>query len=417
MNNIFKNMFNFKNETETIGTNPTTSELQEFFKTNIEEIANTKLTSTSYYSCMQIRCNAIAKLPIKLMQETEKGFNKATNHNLYKLLKKRPNTFINAHDFMWATEFQRLEYGNAFWVMDVNIRGQIKALYLLDSRKVTIMVDNTGILNNKNAVYYVYEDEKQGQIIYTSDEIAHFKNFSMNGLKGTSIKKYLSDVVENEQYSNKVLRDKYQNGLQDPIIVQFIGDLNEVKQQKIKKKFSDMGGAKNAGKVVPIPTDFKVEQLETKLVNNQFFQLQGLTTRHIANAFGVKGFQLNDMEKSTYNNIEQQNKAFYSDTLQNVLTTYEQEMDYKLLTSDEQDKEGYYWQFNVDSILRSDLASRTTSYQVGINTGYMTISEVREKENLPYIEGTDQLIIGNGASIPLKDLGKQYDEGGDNKNV
>ncbi len=173
-----------------------------------------------------------------------------------------------------------------------------------------------------------------------------------------------------------------------------------------------MGGAKNAGKVVPIPTEFKVEQLETKLVNSQFFQLQGLTTRHIANAFGVKGFQLNDMEKSTYNNIEQQNKAFYSDTLQNSLTTYEQEMNYKLLTTDEQEKKGYYWQFNVDSILRSDLTSRTTSYQAGINTGYMSIAEVRAKENLPYIEGTDQLIIGNGASIPLKDLGKQYMKGG-----
>ncbi|EES48509.1 phage portal protein [Clostridium botulinum] len=407
-----KKIFTNEVENETIGTNPTVEELKEFFNTNIEEIANTKLTSTSYYSCMQIRCNAIAKLPLKLMQETEKGSIKAKDHNLYKLLKKRPNPFTNAHDFMWATEFNRLEYGNAFWVMDVNTRGQTQALYLLDSRKVTIMVDNTGILNNKNAVYYIYEDEKQGQIIYISDEIVHFKNFSMNGLKGTSIKKYIADTVENEQYSAKLLKDKYKNGLQDPIIVQYIGDLNDAKQQKIKKKFADMGGAKNAGKVVPIPTDFKVEQLETKLVNSQFFQLQGLTTRHIANAFGVKGFQLNDMEKSTYNNIEQQNKAFYSDTLQNVLTTYEQEMDYKVLTKDEEEKKGYYWQFNVDSILRSDLTSRTTSYQTGINTGYMTIAEVRAKENLPYIEGTDILIIGNGASIPLNDLGKQYTKGG-----
>jgi HK97 family phage portal protein len=276
------------------------------------------------------------------------------------------------------------------------------------------MVDNTGILDKKNAVYYMYSDSKKGSLFYTSDNIVHFKNFSMDGLKGTSIKKYIADVIANEQYSNKILKDKYKNGLMDPIIVQYIGDLNDAKQQKIKKKFSDMGGAKNAGKVVPIPTDFKVEQLETKLVNSQFFQLQGLTTRHIANAFGVKGFQLNDMEKSTYNNIEQQNKAFYSDTLQNVLTTYEQEMDYKLLSLDEQDEEGYYWQFNVDSILRSDLASRTASYVAGINNAYMTVAEVRKKENLPYIEGTDELIVGNGASIFLKDLGKQYGKGGGN---
>lgn len=410
LRNAFKNEIN----TESIGTNPTLDQIESFFNTSIEEISNSKLTSTSYYSCMQIRCNAIAKLPIKLMQETEKGSNKAVAHNLYKLLKKRPNPFTNAHDFLWATEFQRLEHGNSFWVMDSDNRGNINALYLLDSTRVQIMVDDTGILDKKNTVYYAYADSKKGLLLYTSDDIVHFKNFSMDGLKGTSIKKYIADVVANEQYSNKILKDKYKNGLMDPIIVQYIGDLNDAKQQKIKKKFSDMGGAKNAGKVVPIPTDFKVEQLETKLVNSQFFQLQGLTTRHIANAFGVKGFQLNDMEKSTYNNIEQQNKAFYSDTLQNVLTTYEQEMDYKLLTTDEQDQDGYYWQFNVDSILRSDLASRTASYVAGITNSYMSIAEVRRNENLPYIEGTDQLIVGNGASIFLKDLGKQYGKGGDN---
>ena len=33
-----------------------------------------------------------------------------------------------------------------------------------------------------------------------------------------------------------------------------------------------------------------------------------------------------------------------------------------------------------------------------------------EKEKLPYKEGTDKLIIGNGASIPLELLGKQYTE-------
>ena len=405
----------FRNEVETISTNPTIEELQEFFGISIGDISSSKLNSVSYYSCMQIRCNAIAKLPIKLLRESDKGIEKATDNPLYNVLKKRPNSFTNAHDFIWATEFQRLEYGNAFWVMDSDRRGNIVALYLLDSSKVNIIIDNTEILDSKNSVYYIYNDPIKGQLIYTNDNIVHFKNFSMNGLKGTSIKKYIYEIIENEQYSNKLLRDKYKNGLQDPIVVQYIGDLNEAKQQKIKKKFSDMGGAKNAGKVVPIPSDFKVEQLETKLVNSQFFQLQGLTTRHIANAFGVKGFQLNDMEKSTYNNIEQQNKAFYSDTLQNVLTTYEQEMDYKLLPKNT-GKYELYTKFNVDSILRSDLNTRTSSYVAGITNGYMTIKEVREKENLPYIEGTDRLIIGNGASIPLEDLGKQYVKGGDGNN-
>ena len=169
-----------------------------------------------------------------------------------------------------------------------------------------------------------------------------------------------------------------------------------------------MGGASNAGKVIPIPQDFTVTQLETRLVDAQFFELQGLNTQQIANAFGVKSFQLNDMERSTYNNVAQQNNAFYSDTMQNVYTDYEQEIDYKLLFETERNL-GYYTKFNVDVMLRSDIESRYAAYQTGIASGFLKISEVRKKEDLPFVEGTDKLIIGNGASIPLDDLGIQYD--------
>ncbi|MGN0108229.1 MAG: phage portal protein [Hominilimicola sp.] len=410
---LFKKIRN-KEETETIGLNPTIEELAQFFRMDIS-ITGEKLTSATYYACMLIRCNAIAKLPLKLMKHTDgQGNVKATGHNLYHLMKYRPNRFTNSHDFLWATEFQRLEHGNAFWVMDVR-NGKIQNVYLLDSRGVTIIVDDTGILDEPNSVFYMYSDPKKGTLYYSSDEIVHFKHFSLDGIKGTPIKKYIGQTIENEQYSQKILSEKYKSGLQDPIIVQYVGDLDKERQAKIQKKFANLGGAKNAGKVVPVPTEFKVSQLETKLVNSQFFQLQGLTTRHIANAFGVKSFQLNDMEKSTYNNIEQQNKAFYSDTLQNVLTTYEQEMTYKMLTRQEQ-IEGYYLQFNVDSILRSDLQTRTSAYSEAIKQGWKSRAEVREMEGLPYIEGTNELTVDNGACIPLKDLGNQYKKGDESNN-
>jgi len=402
---IFKNDIKDKKE---IGLNSSLREINEFFSFDFdcEEISSNRLTSPTYYACMLIRCNAVAKLPIKVLRESENGSKKAVCHPLFDVLRYRPNKFMSPHDFLWATEFQRLEYGNAFWVVSEKENG-IGELYPLNPPNMEIFVDNTCILSDKSAVYYIYNDARYGRLIYTSDEVVHFKNFCGDGIKGTSIRKYLSDTIGNEQSSQKVLRGKYKSGLQDPVVVTFAGDLNEVKQEKIKKKFADLGGAKHAGKVIPIPVDFGVKQLETKLVNNQYFELQGLTARQIANAFGIKGFQLNDMEKSTYNNIEQQNKAFYSDTLQNVLTAYEQEISYKLL-SERDRKRGYVCRFNVDSILRSDLESRTMSYEKGIQNGYMTIAEVRQKEKLPFIEGTDKLIIGNGASIPLEMIGEQY---------
>ena len=81
--------FRNQNSTESINTNPTLEQLQEFFGvTTILDISNSKLSSATYYACMQIRCNALAKLPLKLMQELENGSSKkAVGENLYKLLK------------------------------------------------------------------------------------------------------------------------------------------------------------------------------------------------------------------------------------------------------------------------------------------------------------------------------------------
>ena len=269
------------------------------------------------------------------------------------------------------------------------------------------MYDNIGLLDDNKKVYYFYSDPHYGQFVYTEDEIVHFKNYSLDGIAGRGIKKYLADTINTEKSGQSVLKERYDKGLQDPIIVTYTGDLNDSNKGRIQRKFESIGGTQSAGKVIPIPSDFSVSQLETKLVNNQFFELQELTTRRIANAFGVKSFQLNDMNKSTYTNITEQNKAFYVDTMQNVVTTYEQEMTYKLL-SHVQMKNGIYIHFNVDVLLRSDLQTRYNAYAQGISAGFLTIAEARDKEELPFMSDTDKLIIGNGASIPLSDLGSQY---------
>lgn len=400
-------------DTPTIGANPSIAEIMRFFNVDdISQIAPSGLTAATYYACMLIRCNALARLPLKVKQKTrDGGAADLRKHPLYNLLHLRPNPFMSIHDMLWATEFQRLHYGNAFWVW-TGRGAKFKGVYLLDSTRMQIVVDDAGILSSPNAVYYLYTDNRSGQYIYRSDEIVHFKNFARGGIVGESIRKYLNGVIANEQYAQNVISNKYKSGLQDPVVVTYTGDLNKEREGKLRKKFEQLGGVKHAGKVIPIPVDFDIKTLQTRLVDAQFAEMNTLNARQIANAFGVKSFQLNDLEKSTYSNIEQQNTAFYTDTLLNVITIYEQEIDYKLLFDYEREN-GVYINFNPDVILRADLLTRYQAYSVGVNNALLKISEVREKEDLPFVEGTDKLIFGNGAAIPFDDLGKQYTKGGE----
>ena len=98
--------------------------------------------------------------------------------------------------------------------------------------------------------------------------------------------------------------------------------------------------------------------------------------------------------------------------MKKVLRDYDQEMIYCLLSTADRDG-GIFRKGNADVFLRSDIETRYRAYQTGINGGFLQIAEARKKEDLPFVPGTDRLIIGNGASIPLEDLGKQYVKGGE----
>lgn len=63
-----------------------------------------------------------------------------------------------------------------------------------------------------------------------------------------------------------------------------------------------------------------------------------------------------DLEKSSFNNIEQQSLDFVTNTIRPWLVRIEQTIFQQLLTEEEQKK--YFVKFNVDGLLRGDFKSR-----------------------------------------------------------
>ena len=100
---------------------------------------------------------------------------------------------------------------------------------------------------------------------------------------------------------------------------------------------------------------------------------------------------LKDLSKSSFNNIEMQSQEYVTYTLMPYLTRIEQEMNLKLFRTNELGKT--FVEFNVNGLLRGDVKTRNEAYKTAIQNGYMSINEVRQKENLNSIEGGDQHFI------------------------
>nr|WP_228728308.1 phage portal protein [Brevibacillus composti] len=369
------------------------------------------------FACVRIRSESVAKLPLKVFQEDESGIQKHTRHPVYQLLRLRPNPYMSAFDFWKCIEAQNSMYGNAYVSMEFDHRGRIVGLWPMDASRVKIIVDNdtgaSGVLTSRSKLWYEvnlgYEQRK-----LSPDEVLHFKGgVTLDGIVGLSPLDCLRATVENAASANKFVNNFYKQGLQVKGIVQYVGDLDEKAKKNFREKFEAMSsGLNNSHRVALMPIGYQFVPIALNMHDAQFLENNQLTIRQIASAFGIKMHQLNDLTRATHTNVAEQQKEFYTDTLQPILTMYEQELTYKLLL-DEEIQEGYFFRFNVDAILRSDIKTRYEAYRIGVQGGFLAPNEARAKEELPPMEGGDQLLV-NGSVVPITMAGSAYKaKGGD----
>ncbi|ABI36821.1 putative portal protein [Geobacillus virus E2] len=372
-----------------------------------------QLSEATYFACLKILSESLGKLPLKMYQKTERGIVKSDREELYNLLKLRPNPYMTSSVFWSTVEMNRNHYGNAYvWCQYSG--PQLQALWILPSQYVTIVVDDRGLLGEKNAIWYRYNDPYDGKMyVFRNDEILHFKtSVTFDGITGLSVRDVLKHTVDGALESQKFMNNLYKTGLTGKAVLEYTGDLNQEARDRLVKGFEQFAnGSKNAGKIIPVPLGMKLVPLDIKLTDSQFFELKKYTALQIAAAFGIKPNQINDYEKSSYASAEAQNLAFYVDTLLYVLKQYEEEITYKILSND-LISQGHYFKFNVNVILRADIKTQMDSLSTAVQNGIMTPNEARDYLDMPADDYGNNL-MANGNYIPLSMLGANYGKGGD----
>ena len=412
--NPFKNLFSKTEKRETIKLGEDDELLMEWLGITSDTLnvkGKNSLKIAAVFSSLKILSESVSKLPPKIYKEDEYGIQRAAKHYLYRLLKLRPNPYMSTVNFFSALEAQKNLMGNSYASIEYDHKGKVKALWPIDSTKVTIYIDDVNYLSSKTKIWYIIKAGNQ-QLKLMPHDILHFKNgITLDGLVGVPTLDYLKGTIENVASSEKFINNFYKQGLQVKGIIQYVGDLDENAKRNFREKFESMSsGLKNSHRIALMPVGYQFQPMSLSMSDAQFLENTELTIKQIATAFGIKMHQLNDLSKATHTNIEQQQRQFYTDTLQAILTMYEQELTYKLFLDSELEQ-GYYLKFNVDAILRADIKTRYEAYAIGIQNGFLEPDEARGKEDLPPKPGGNQLIV-NGNFIPLTMAGQQYLKGG-----
>ena len=361
---------------------------------------------TAVYSCVRILAEAVAGLPLHLYRYKEDGGKeKALDHPLYLLLHDEPNPEMSSFVFRETLMTHLLLWGNAYAQIIRNGRGEVMALYPLMPDRMAVDRDDKGQL------YYEYTTSaddapiSKGSIVRLKpSDVLHIPGLGFDGLVGYSpiamAKNAIGLAIATEEYGSKF----FANGAQPSGVLEHPGTIKD--PQRVRDSWmSQFGGSANSNKIAVLEEGLKYTPISISPEQAQFLETRKFQINEIARIFRVPPHMIGDLEKSSFNNIEQQSLEFVKYTLDPWVSRWEQSMVRSLLSREEKSK--YFIKFNVDGLLRGDYQSRMNGYATARQNGWMSANDIRELENLdriPAEQGGDLYLI-NGNMTKLADAG------------
>ena len=401
---LFRRKARDKPENRTSGSNYTFFMGGSSSGKNVTE--RSAMQMTAVYSCVRILAEAVAGLPLHFYRYKDDGSKeKATDHTLYKLLHDEPNPEMSSFVFRETLMTHLLLWGNAYAQIIRNGKGEIIALYPLMPNKMQVDRDENG------EIYYIYQRSNEeaktmeGSTVYLrKTDVLHIPGLGFDGLVGYSpiamAKNAIGLAIATEEYGAKF----FANGAAPSGVLEHPGTIKD--PSRVREAWqSQFGGSGNSGKVAVLEEGMKYTPISISPEQAQFLETRKFQINEIARIFRVPPHMVGDLEKSSFSNIEQQSLEFVKYTLDPWVIRWEQSLSRSLLSNDE--KNSYFFKFNVEGLLRGDYQSRMNGYAIARQNGWMSANDIRELENLDKISPEDggDLYLINGAMLPLKDAG------------
>ncbi len=308
--------------------------------------------------------------------------------------------------------FYFLLWGNAYAQIIRDGAGRVIGLYPLLPNRMDVERDEKGQL------YYVYSrdtDENpnfrgNGDFILKKDEVLHIPGLGFDGLVGYSpiamAKNAVGMTLACEEYGASF----FANGANPGGVLEHPGVLKD--PGKVRESWNSVyRGTTNAHKVAVLEEGMKYHQIGIPPEEAQFLETRKFQLNEIARLYRIPPHMIGDLDKSSFNNIEQQSLEFVKYTLDPWVIRWEQALQKALLLPGEKGK--YFVKFNLDGLLRGDYKSRMEGYATGRQNGWFSTNDIREMENMNPISDEEggNLYLINGAMTKLADAGI-FAEGG-----
>lgn len=317
------------------------------------------------FSAVSRIANTLSAMPLRLY----KGSKMVTNNDLADLMSTAPNGTPTCQ-WLKTMEACRGTAGDAFALKVLDESGILRRLDILDPDRVTPTREKTS-----KEVWYRVITEEGKEIYWHNWYIIHIPFISTNGYKSVSPVSVLLNTLKYNEQMQEFSAEQLSKGINAQIVVEAPANLGE--EQRVATVNTLMDAYKQtSGNVLLLESGLTAKALNLSPVDSKVFDVERISRSRVAMVYNLPPHLMGDYSDTSYTSQEQQALEFQSLTMLPIVTAYESELNYKLLTN-AQRKNGYHWEINMDAILRADAATRADVNQKAIRGGWRSINEVR----------------------------------------
>lgn len=351
-----------------------------------------KLSAVS--RCVELRSNAMAMLPVYLMNESTKA--RPRDHPLGPLLWGAPNEVMSRFDYERLMQCNLDLCGNAYaWIDRDRRTGRPAELIPLRPDSVTPYIDGAG------ALWYIYTNPRTGEMTRLAPEdVLHYKAYSTDGITGISILARASQAISTGLAAQRYQADLYANGGRPSGVLKTDTDLGgtvEVvnsagekeiisKKEEVRRAWEKVHSGPGKGFRVAV-LDHGLSYTPTAMNNAdaQFVESEEYRVADVARFFGVPLYLLN-AGKQAYSSNEQNSIDFVKHTMLPLVVEREQEDSRKLLLPADQ-AAGLRIKRELKQLLRGDTAAQIAWYKGMWEIGSYSVDDIRALEDLESVPG------------------------------
>lgn len=338
-------------------------------------------------ACVRVIAETVASLPLKVYEVKEDGGkDEARNLPAYRLLHDSPNPAMNSMSVRETITAYAVTRGNGYAELARNGRGEVAEIWPLNADRVTPEFADDG----RTLLYRLKYDNKEDRTL-SADRVLHVPGLGFDGVSGLSVigaaKDALGLSIAAEQYGSEF----FANGSTPGGVLEHPGSLSLEAQKNLQRTWEAAhSGEGNRQRIAVLMEGMKFSAMTIPPEDAQFLETRKFQVNEIARLFRIPPHMIGDLDKATFSNIEHQGLEFVTHTLRPWLVRWEQELNRKMFTQAQRGR--YFAEHSIDGLLRGDIASRYSAYATGRNWGWLSVNDIRKRENLnPIPEGDGYL--------------------------